>query len=191
MRQPTFIRYQRPRDFTDRERIARAAAYRDELSRRRTVREFADRPVPREVIESCVATAATAPSGANHQPWHFVVVSDADTKRRIRAAAEEEKRLQRAHALEQQRLQQEQLNAQRLAQGAPAEGLPPPPGKGLPPPQSSTAMTQQLLEEEGILEEGWDDEVAQTRISQIQRDIDAIKEEAQQRAQRKKTMTLH
>ena len=50
---------------------------------------------------------------------------------------------------------------------------------------------QQLLEEEGILEEGWDDEVAQTRISQIQRDIDAIKEEAQQRAQRKKTMTLH
>ena len=50
---------------------------------------------------------------------------------------------------------------------------------------------QRLLEEEGILEEGWDDEVAQTRISQIQRDIDAIKEEAQQRAQRKKTMTLH
>ena len=50
---------------------------------------------------------------------------------------------------------------------------------------------QRLLEEEGILEDGWDDEVAQTRISQIQRDIDAIKEEAQQRAQRKKTMTLH
>ena len=50
---------------------------------------------------------------------------------------------------------------------------------------------QRLLEEEGILEEGWDDEVAQTRISQIQRDIDAIKEEAQQRAQRKKTVTLH
>jgi len=52
-------------------------------------------------------------------------------------------------------------------------------------------MLQRLLEEEGILEAGWDDEVAQTRISQIQRDIDAIKEEAQQRAQRKKTMTLH
>ena len=50
---------------------------------------------------------------------------------------------------------------------------------------------QRLLEEEGILEDGWDDEVAQTRISQIQRDIDAIKEEAQQRAQRKKTVTLH
>jgi len=71
-----------------------------------------------------------------------------EERKRARAAAEEEKRLQRAHALEQQRLQQEQLNAQRLAQGAPAEGLPPPPGKGLPPPQSSTAMTQQLLEEE-------------------------------------------
>ena len=50
---------------------------------------------------------------------------------------------------------------------------------------------QRLLEEEGILEEGWDDEVAQTRISQIQRDIDAIKEEAQQRVQRKKAVTLH
>ncbi len=71
---------------------ARAAAYRDELVRRRTVRDFSDRPVPRELIEDLIATAGTAPSGAHLQPWHFVAVSDPDTKRRIRGAAEEEER---------------------------------------------------------------------------------------------------
>lgn len=71
---------------------ARARAFHDSLRRRRTVRDFSDRPVPREVIEPCLAAAGTAPSGANLQPWHFVAVSDSDTKRRIRAAAEEEER---------------------------------------------------------------------------------------------------
>jgi len=71
---------------------ARATAFYDEMRRRRTVRDFSDRPVPRSVIEACLRTAGTAPSGANQQPWHFVVVRDPVVKTRIRAAAEEEER---------------------------------------------------------------------------------------------------
>lgn len=63
-----------------------------QMDARRTVREFSDRDVPREVIEWCLRAASTAPSGAHKQPWHFAVVSDADVKRRIREAAEEEER---------------------------------------------------------------------------------------------------
>jgi iodotyrosine deiodinase len=70
----------------------RAADFLDAMRRRRTVRHFSDRPVPRRVIEDCVAAAATAPSGANMQPWRFVVISDAAIKARIRAAAEREER---------------------------------------------------------------------------------------------------
>lgn len=70
----------------------RAAEFYDEMRRRRTVRHFSDRPVPREVIESCLRTAGTAPSGANRQPWHFVVVGDPAIKREIRDAAEREER---------------------------------------------------------------------------------------------------
>jgi nitroreductase len=62
------------------------------IARRRTVREFSDRPVPRDVIETALLAANTAPSGANLQPWHFVVVSGAKTKKRIREAAEAEER---------------------------------------------------------------------------------------------------
>ena len=72
--------------------MRRAAAFRKRAARRRTVREYSDRPVPRAVIEECVRAAGTAPSGANHQPWHFVVVSDPDVKARIRVAAEQEER---------------------------------------------------------------------------------------------------
>jgi nitroreductase len=64
----------------------------EDVSRRRTVREFSDRPVPRDIIETALDAAGTAPSGANLQPWHFVVVSGAETKKRIREAAEEEER---------------------------------------------------------------------------------------------------
>ncbi len=71
---------------------ARAIAFHEEMRRRRTVRSFSDRPVPREVIESCLRAAASAPSGANMQPWHFVVVSDPEIKRRIRDGAEAEER---------------------------------------------------------------------------------------------------
>ena len=71
---------------------ARAASFAAEMARRRTVRQFSDRPVPREVIDDCLRAAATAPSGANMQPWHFVVVRDPATKARIREAAEAEER---------------------------------------------------------------------------------------------------
>ena len=65
--------------------------YRD-IARRRSVREFDSRPVPREVIEQCLLAAGTAPSGANQQPWHFAVITDATRKKRIREAAEAEER---------------------------------------------------------------------------------------------------
>ena len=60
------------------------------IKRRRTVREFSDRPVPEGVIENCIKAAGTAPNGANKQPWHFVVVKDPEIKHKIRIAAEEE-----------------------------------------------------------------------------------------------------
>ena len=74
-----------------------ARAFYDVMRRRRSVRMFSDRPVPREVIEQCLLAAGSAPSGANLQPWHFVVVSDPEVKRRIRVAAEEEEREFYAH----------------------------------------------------------------------------------------------
>ena len=74
------------------ELLSRAASFFDEMARRRSVRKFSSRPVPREVIEFCIRTAGSAPSGANQQPWHFVVVDDPATKKAIRAAAEEEER---------------------------------------------------------------------------------------------------
>jgi nitroreductase len=68
----------------------RAREFRETMRRRRSVREFSDRPVPLEIIEDCVLAAASAPSGANRQPWHFAIVSDLSVKRRIREAAERE-----------------------------------------------------------------------------------------------------
>ena len=70
----------------------RAISFREEMQRRRTVRQFSDRPVPREVIEECLLVAGSAPSGANLQPWHFVVVRDPRVKREIRIAAEQEEK---------------------------------------------------------------------------------------------------
>lgn len=63
-----------------------------DINRRRTVREFSDRPVPRDIIETALEAASTAPSGANLQPWHFAVVSGPETKKKIRQAAEAEER---------------------------------------------------------------------------------------------------
>jgi len=62
------------------------------MARRRTVRDYSDRPVPREIIANAVRTASLAPSGANQQPWTFVCISDAAIKSRIRVAAEEEEK---------------------------------------------------------------------------------------------------
>jgi nitroreductase len=68
----------------------RAADFRRHMQRRRTVRQFSDRPVPHEIIEECLLTAGLAPNGANLQPWHFVVVTDPEVKHEIRVAAEQE-----------------------------------------------------------------------------------------------------
>jgi nitroreductase len=68
----------------------RAASFRKQMQRRRTIRQFSERPVPREIIEECLIAAGTAPNGANLQPWQFVVISDPKVKREIRVAAEEE-----------------------------------------------------------------------------------------------------
>lgn len=77
---------------SDETRIARAADLRDHLRTRRTCRYFSDAPVPRAVIEAAIEAAGTAPSGANHQPWHFAVIGSPSIKSAIRSAAEEEER---------------------------------------------------------------------------------------------------
>jgi nitroreductase len=79
-------------EYPEAEMERRAVAFRDEVRRRRTVRHFSDRPVPRGVVEACLEAAVSAPSGANRQPWHFCAVGNPEVKRRIRLAAEEEER---------------------------------------------------------------------------------------------------
>ena len=74
------------------EMSTRATSFYHRLKTRRTVRHFSTRDVPREVVEQCLLAAGTAPSGANKQPWHFAVVTDAETKSKIREAAEAEER---------------------------------------------------------------------------------------------------
>jgi len=69
-----------------------AEEFRNSMLNRRTVRDFSNRPVAREVIQSCLLSAGNAPSGANQQPWHFVAISDPETKRKIRIAAEAEEK---------------------------------------------------------------------------------------------------
>ena len=76
--------------YNEDEMVVRVADFYAEMKRRRTVRHFADKPVPVKVIEDCLRTASTAPSGANIQPWHFVVVTDPAIKKRIRQEAEAE-----------------------------------------------------------------------------------------------------
>lgn len=76
-------------EYPPEEMLSKAKAFYENMKRRRTVREFSDKPVPRELIEQLILTAGTAPSGANMQPWHFVVVSDSQTKKEIRQAAED------------------------------------------------------------------------------------------------------
>lgn len=70
----------------------RAEAFHNLMDQRRSVRDFSDRSVPKELIETAIRTAGTAPSGAHRQPWHFVAVDDPDLKREIRAAAEAEEK---------------------------------------------------------------------------------------------------
>ena len=86
------IPLQQYREFPIEEMRERLEDFYADMNRRRTVREFSARPVPRDLIETALKVANTAPSGANLQPWHFVVVSGPETKRKIREAAEAEER---------------------------------------------------------------------------------------------------
>ena len=76
----------------DEQALADAEAFRDYMKKRHSVRQYATQPVPEAVITACIEAACTAPSGANHQPWHFVAIADPAMKARIRAAAEDEER---------------------------------------------------------------------------------------------------
>lgn len=79
-------------DYTDEEQCARARSFLETFKTRRTVRDFSERPVPIEVVTSAIQAAGLSPSGANGQPWYFAIVQDAQIKRAIRLAAEEEER---------------------------------------------------------------------------------------------------
>lgn len=79
-------------ELDEEEMLARSSEFLERMEQRRSVRQFSSRSVPWEITENCLRAAATAPSGANMQPWHYVVVSDSELKLRIRMAAEEEER---------------------------------------------------------------------------------------------------
>lgn len=81
------------REYPPAEMAQRAQWFYSEFSRRHTVREFSDRPVPREIIETCLRAAGTAPNAANHQPWFFSAISSPALKQRVREAAEAEERI--------------------------------------------------------------------------------------------------
>ncbi|MGB5529445.1 MAG: nitroreductase family protein [Ignavibacteriaceae bacterium] len=79
-------------EYSEPEMLKRSQAFYEDIKRRRSVRDFSDKPVAREIIENCIKAAGTAPSGANLQPWHFVIVSNPAIKKKIRIAAEEEEK---------------------------------------------------------------------------------------------------
>jgi iodotyrosine deiodinase len=76
----------------DADALAAAETFRDYMKKRHSVRQYSTQPVPEAVITACIQAAGTAPSGANHQPWHFVAIANPAMKARIRAAAEDEER---------------------------------------------------------------------------------------------------
>ena len=92
MTEPTFVPLTQYQVYSESEMSQRANDFYADVKRRRTVRDFSDKPVPRALIEDCLRAAGTAPNGANMQPWHFVVVTDPAIKRKIREAAEVEER---------------------------------------------------------------------------------------------------
>ena len=91
------IPYSNYKEYPPEEMLKRSQAFYEEMKRRRSIRDFSDKPVQKEIIENCIKAAVTAPSGANLQPWHFVVVSNPEIKKKIRIAAEEEEREFYAH----------------------------------------------------------------------------------------------
>ena len=79
-------------EYSSKEMKLRSRIFFENLSNRRTIRDFADIPIDKKIIENCIKTASTAPSGANMQPWHFVLISDPVIKKKIRIAAEKEEK---------------------------------------------------------------------------------------------------
>jgi nitroreductase len=92
MSKQNFIPLDNYTKYSEDEMIKRSELFYEEIRNRRSVREFSDKPVPKEVIEYCIKAAGTSPSGANLQPWHFAVVSSPEIKKKIRIAAEEEEK---------------------------------------------------------------------------------------------------
>ena len=92
MMDPVFESFVPPFQLSKDEMIKRAQAFRNDLVKRRTIREYESGEIPSDLIETCIEAAATAPSGANKQPWHFVVITDPGVKASIRVAAEKEER---------------------------------------------------------------------------------------------------
>ncbi len=90
MTRPELVPLKDYREYSVDEMTDRASRFAADMQRRRSVRDFSDRPVPRKLIENCIRAAGNAPSGANKQPWHFVVVADTGKKKQIREAAEAE-----------------------------------------------------------------------------------------------------
>ncbi|WP_196140486.1 nitroreductase family protein [Aliikangiella sp. G2MR2-5] len=80
------------REYDETEMLQRSTDFYEEIRRRHTVRMFSDKPVPGTIIENCIKAAGTAPSGANHQPWHFTAIKAQSVKKRIRIAAEQEEK---------------------------------------------------------------------------------------------------
>lgn len=76
-------------EYSQNEMLQKAQMFLDTSKRRHSIRSFSNKPVPKEIIETCIKAAATAPSGANHQPWHFVAINSLDVKKKIRKAAED------------------------------------------------------------------------------------------------------
>ena len=92
MKSTSFTPYSGYIEYPADEMIRRAREFREEMQRRRTVRDFSDREIPDQVLDDCIRAASTAPNGANQQPWHFVVVRDPALKKKIRDAAEKEEK---------------------------------------------------------------------------------------------------
>jgi len=92
MNKPVFLPLTTYTEYPPEKMKQRATDLANDLCRRRTVREYSNQPVPREVIQDCLRAAISAPSGANMQPWHFVAISDDQTKRQIRIEAEKEEK---------------------------------------------------------------------------------------------------
>ena len=92
MDETSFIPYKNYKSYSIEEMKKRSQVFLENIKERRTIRNFSEKPVPKEIIENCLRAASSAPSGANRQPWHFSVVSDPETKKKIREAAEKEEK---------------------------------------------------------------------------------------------------